>query len=73
MLYFVLYALIISVVRRCQLPRRDTCARKEWRSAGSLRGVLVGLLRKSGPRSNSTGRSHDIVLLHGKLRWGSKR
>ena len=34
--------------------------------------VLVELHRKSGSRSTSTGRSHDIVLLHGKLRWGSK-
>ena len=36
--------------------------------------VLVELHRKSGPRNKtSTGRSHDIVLLHGKLRWGSKK
>ena len=34
--------------------------------------VLVELHRKSGPRSTSTGRSHDVVVLHGKLRWGSK-
>jgi hypothetical protein len=34
--------------------------------------VLVELHRKSGPRSTSTGRSHDVILLHGKLRWGSE-
>ena len=34
--------------------------------------VLIELYRKSGPRSTSTGRSHDVILLHGKLRWGSE-
>ena len=78
-LYLDLYALMISVVRRCQVPRREAWRTKGVEVCRKLEGlivrgskVLVELHRKSGSRSTSTGRSHDIVLLHGKLRWGSK-
>ena len=73
-LYFTLYALIISIVRRCQSPRRngegvEVCRQLEGRIIGGGK-ILVELHRKSSPRSTSTGRSQDVVLLHGELRRG---
>jgi len=71
------YALTISVVREA-LPITawsaetvEVCRKLEGLIFGGSK-VLVELHRKSSPRSTSTGRSQDVVLLHGKLRWVSK-
>ena len=61
----------ITAARGLRVKRVDVCRKLEGLIVGGFK-VLVKLHRKSGPRSTSTGRSHDVVLLHGELRWGSK-
>ena len=60
-------ALPITAARGLRTKRVEVCRKLEGLIVRGSK-VLVEL-----HRSTSSGRSHDIVLLHGKLRWGSKR
>jgi hypothetical protein len=64
-------ALPITASRGLRAKRVEVYRKLEGFIVGGSK-VLVELHRKSGPRNTSTGRSHDVILLHGKLRWGSK-
>jgi hypothetical protein len=64
-------ALPITASRGLRTRRVEVCRKLEGLIVRGSK-VLVELHRKSGPRSTSNGRSHDIVLLDGKLWWGSK-
>ena len=64
-------ALPITAARGLRTKREEVCRKLEGLIVRGSK-VLVELHRKRGSRSTSSGRSHNIVLLHGKLRWGSK-
>ena len=64
-------ALPITASRGLRAETVEVCRKLEGLIVGGSK-VLVELHRKSSPRSTSTDRSQDVVLLHGKLRWVSK-
>ncbi len=69
--YLSCRALPITASRGLRAKRVDVYRKHEGLIVGGCK-ALVKLHWKSGPRSTSTGRSHDIVLLHEELRWVSK-